>query len=151
MIRYPPPEAGCWMMTYWLGGVSTLHHCVTGEPAASALGYWPHSGYPPLTGRITDQEVLLTPTMKLSAVLSEMQAHKLHFTIRTHATTSGIFEGGVFGAYLGRAMPLLGKTFFTMGKNEKHGSLCCVRELVASEICSPLWNHEYATGHNPDS
>ena len=50
------------MMTYRPGGVVEAQS--TRMVAIAVLGYCPHSEYAPLTGALTADDVLVTPTMK---------------------------------------------------------------------------------------
>jgi len=52
------------MMTYRAGGVVEAQSTLNLVAFAELLGYCPHNGYAPLTGALTAEDVLVTPTMK---------------------------------------------------------------------------------------
>ena len=82
---YPAPFNGCCIITNCAGGVLAAQWTVIFAPAGAAHGYCPQSGYAPLTGAWVDQDVLVTPTMKLSIRKSETYK-KLEFmqTVELH-------------------------------------------------------------------
>ena len=58
------------MMTYRPGGVDEEQLTLI-LPLIAALGYCPHNGYAPLTGALTAEDVLVTPTMNRSRRFSK--------------------------------------------------------------------------------
>ena len=52
------------MMTYRLGGADEVQLTLNRLVPVDVLEYCPHNGYAPLTGALTAEDVLVTPTMK---------------------------------------------------------------------------------------
>ena len=65
-------------MTYRPGGVDDVQLTRILDVVA-VVGYCPHNGYAPLTGALTAEDVLVTPTMKKSSRFSEIHPNLARF------------------------------------------------------------------------